>query len=103
MTRALLIAAALCAVAATAQAKMECHPNPYDPSLGQSCSDPDAQREGWVKLFCTYHPSESHCAALGYRPASADPVDQRVDQRLVDHACAANPGILRCVSPWGQQ
>jgi hypothetical protein len=101
MKSAFVIAAVLLS-AAPAYAKMVCTPNPLAPSVGQSCVDKDVMRETWVKLYCSYHPGDPNCAALGYHPASSDPIDQAVDRRLVDHFCAANPTLERCISPFPQ-
>jgi hypothetical protein len=97
---ALAAAVIAAAVAGPAHAKMVCTPNPLAPSVGQSCVDKDVERATWVKLYCSYHPGDLNCAALGYRAAASDPIDQAVDRRLVDHFCAANPTLERCISPF---
>jgi hypothetical protein len=88
-------------------AKMVCHDVPglgatpnSPPVINQVCEDKEAGQQQWIALYCSYHPADSNCAALGYRSTSADPIDQAVDRRLVDHFCAANPTLSRCISPF---
>lgn len=100
MLKALIIAAALSA-AVPAHAKMVCGPRN---DLGiQSCSDEDETQKQWVQLYCTAHPTDPDCAALGWHYKSDDPVDQKIDQHEVAEFCAANPTFARCVSPFEVQ
>lgn len=97
MLKALIIAAALSA-AVPAHAKMVCGPRN---DLGiQVCSDEDVTQQTWINLYCTAHPTDADCAALGWHYKSDDPVDQKIDQHEVAEFCAANPTFARCVSPF---
>lgn len=95
--RILVVAAALLlAVAAPASAKMVCTRIP----MGESCVDKEGLHADHVRLYCLFHAGDPECKALGYRFRSDDLVEQKVDQRLIDIACAANPTLMRCVSPF---
>jgi hypothetical protein len=105
MIAAVAISAALST--ASAYAKMVCHDVPglgatpnSPPVMNQVCEDKEAGQQQWIGLYCNYHPADPNCAALGYRSSSSDPIDQAVDRRLVDHFCAANPTLQRCISPF---
>lgn len=97
VARGVMIAVvALLAVAGSASAKMVCEQT----AIGQSCVDKEGIQADWIRLYCGYHPGDPDCQALGYKWASADPVDQAVDRRLTEHFCAANPTLARCQSPF---
>jgi hypothetical protein len=107
MIRSVLALVFVAAIAAApASAKMVCHdtfsdgPNGTKFKNGESCGDQEALDRGWITLYCTHHPSDPDCMALGYHYASSDPIDQRVDQRFVDHFCATQPNSSRCMSPF---
>jgi hypothetical protein len=106
MKSAFVVAAVLLS-AAPAYAKMVCHNVPglgatpnSPPVVNQVCEDKEVEQQQWTKLYCSYHPGDPNCAALGYRAAASDPIDQAVDRRLVEHFCAANPTLERCISPF---
>lgn len=97
MLRTALAAIALLAITAPAHAKMECHRDAHGDEV---CADYEAADQSWIMQYCTNHPADPECAQRGYRYSSTDPVEQKVDQRLTDHFCAANPMIFRCLSPF---
>lgn len=99
MIRAAIVAAALIA-AAPALAAMRCA---VDPDYGTKyCEDREAMQREHVALFCRFHPTDANCQKLGWHPTTNDPVEQAVDRRLVEHFCAANPTLARCISPFGR-
>jgi hypothetical protein len=101
-------AALLASVAFPASAKMVCHDEPdtsgaiNQPPTHQVCVDKEAGAANWIILYCRDHPADPECVARGYHYNSTDPIEQKIDQRLVDRHCAGAYAstTFSCLSPF---
>jgi hypothetical protein len=63
-------------------------------------AESEGVRQQWVQLYCGYHPADADCKAAGWGPTTDDPIAAAVDARMIEHFCAANPTLARCISPF---